>query len=398
LGSKWSWAAASRVRVGADDDGPQGAARGGDADVEAAGAGAVDGGEEVVAVVDAARGEDRHLAAEQGADLLAGAAGGGGRADDLRRAQDAVDGAGREEVDRGLVEADHRAERAGDQVELVLDDQLGRIEALRQRASALGRGVHHAVDAQVVEVGGAAEQHAGLAAPRHHGELVDGGDQEVGELLVDLLVDEEDRQALARPLLLGVEAIAALAVDDGAGELGLAGLAVVVDQLDVVDLDVLAAPGAGGQRERRVGAAGGEVVEGGVDLLEAVGGGALADPEADGEAGVAEAFGVAAAQLLERAHQGGGAAELVEGEEPQGVAEDDGDAAALVGAGLAAQAAEDQREGDEAEVGLGLAAAGREVDQVGDAAVACFGSATEARLSRMKASWNGRQRGWAPSL
>ena len=40
-------------------------------------------------------------------------------------------------------------------------------------------------------------------------------------------------------------------------------------------------------------------------------------------------------------------AELVEREEAQGVAEDDGDAAALVGAGLAAQAAEDQREGDQ---------------------------------------------------
>jgi hypothetical protein len=44
-------------------------------------------------------------------------------------AQHTVDLAGREEVDRGLVEADHRAERAGDQVELVLDDELGREQA-----------------------------------------------------------------------------------------------------------------------------------------------------------------------------------------------------------------------------------------------------------------------------
>jgi hypothetical protein len=110
-----------------------------------------------------------------------------------------------------------------------------------------------------------------------------------------------------------------------------------------------------------------------VDVLEAVGGGALADPQADGEAGVAEAFGVAAAQLLEGAHQGGGAAELVEGEEAQGVAEDDADAAALVGAGLAAQAAEQQREGDEAEVSLGLAAAGGEVDEVGELAIVVGG-------------------------
>jgi hypothetical protein len=123
---------------------------------------------------------------------------------------------------------------------------------MRQRTSALRRGVHHPVGAQGIDVAGAAEEHAGLAAPRHHRELVDGGDEEVGQLLIDLLVDEEDRQALAAALQRGVEALAAVAVDDRAGVAGLAGAAFVILELDVLDLDPFAAPGAGGQREERV--------------------------------------------------------------------------------------------------------------------------------------------------
>ena len=42
------------------------------------------------------------------------------------RTVDAVELPGREPVDRGLVEADHRPERARDQVQLVLDDEVGR--------------------------------------------------------------------------------------------------------------------------------------------------------------------------------------------------------------------------------------------------------------------------------
>jgi hypothetical protein len=60
----------------------------------------------------------------------------------------------------------------------------------------------------------------------------------------------------------------------------------------------------------------------------------------------------------------GGAAELVEGEQAQGVAEQHGDAEARVGAVLPADPAQGEGEGDDAEVGLGLAAAGREEDQL----------------------------------
>jgi hypothetical protein len=65
-------------------------------------------------------------AAEEGADLALGAADGGGRGDDLRADADVAVAALAERVEGGLVEADHRAERAGDQVELVLDDEVGR--------------------------------------------------------------------------------------------------------------------------------------------------------------------------------------------------------------------------------------------------------------------------------
>ena len=60
-----------------------------------------------------------------------------------------------------------------------------------------------------------------------------------------------------------------------------------------------------------------------------------------------------------------------------------------------AQPAKRDREGGEAEIGLGLAAAGREEQQVDDLAlrVGAVRSGPH-RLSRMNASWNGRQAGW----
>jgi hypothetical protein len=45
-----------------------------------------------------------------------------------------------------------------------------------------------------------AEQRAGVAAPREHGELVDGGDHEGGQFAVDLFVDEQDRKPAPRVL------------------------------------------------------------------------------------------------------------------------------------------------------------------------------------------------------
>ena len=73
-------------------------------------------------------------AAEQRPDLVLGPAHRGGRGDDLRAAPLAVHLARAQRVEGRLVQPDHRAERAGDQVQLVLDDQVGRRQ--RRRAAA----------------------------------------------------------------------------------------------------------------------------------------------------------------------------------------------------------------------------------------------------------------------
>ena len=129
-------------------------------------------------------------------------------------------------------------------------------------------------------------------------------------------------------------------------------------------------------------------------LAQAVRRGGLADPQADLERPLAERVWVLLALELQRADEPGGARELVEREQPQRVAHDHADAGARAAllAGMA-QPAQHDRERGEAEVGLGLAAAGREEQQVDDLAVGSRGSASPGRLSRMNASWNGRQLG-----
>ena len=74
-----------------------------------------------------------------------------------------------------------------------------------------------------------------------------------------------------------------------------------------------------------------------------------------------------AAHQFQRADDAGGARKLVEGQQPQRVAHQDGDARAEE-AGIGDPAMRD-RPGGEAEIGLGLAAAGREEQQIDDLAV-----------------------------
>ena len=64
----------------------------------------------------------------------------------------AVDGSGAEGFDRDLVEADHRAERAGDQVKLVLHDELGRQQAVGKLRCASWLFVEWAEEAAFVLV------------------------------------------------------------------------------------------------------------------------------------------------------------------------------------------------------------------------------------------------------
>ncbi|WP_356948878.1 hypothetical protein [Streptomyces cacaoi] len=115
-------------------------------------------------------------------------------------------------VDGRLEVSDGGAERAGDQMQLVLDDQVRRTEpGSRFRhilAPAAPRLVPIAASVLLVEVivpvsvpgaplGGAAEKQAGLAVPRQRRELVDGDDQQARQQPVDLLVHRQHRDALA---------------------------------------------------------------------------------------------------------------------------------------------------------------------------------------------------------
>ena len=68
-----------------------------------------------------------------------------------------------ESLDRGLVEAGHGTERAGDQVEFVLDDEIRRQERGRERASPIRRG--GAVEPVLVVTVGTAQHGAGRAEP-----------------------------------------------------------------------------------------------------------------------------------------------------------------------------------------------------------------------------------------
>ena len=98
-----------------------------------------------------------------------------GRSDDLGRDWFLAPSVGAQLVDDRLVQADHGAEWAGDEVQLVLDDQA------RRRDFAL---------TLIIEP----EQVPGFGAPGHHGELVDGADHDRGAHHVDVFIDDVDGQ------------------------------------------------------------------------------------------------------------------------------------------------------------------------------------------------------------
>ena len=86
-------------------------------------------GEERVAPVRPGRREHvRRRPGEERLHLILRPARRGGRGDDLRLDRPPVRLAHRQRLDRRLVEAGHRAERAGDQMQLVLDDEVRRWE------------------------------------------------------------------------------------------------------------------------------------------------------------------------------------------------------------------------------------------------------------------------------
>src|SRR5690606_12461946 len=117
-------------------------------------------------------------------------------------------------IDGGFVQADHRAQRAADQVELVLDDQIGRADRcdvldLDRRQAFPGlmiAGAVRLVPEQAMALAFltyATEQRSHLTAPRPYGALVHWGHHHRWRAVVDLLVHGEQPDAgmwqIARP-------------------------------------------------------------------------------------------------------------------------------------------------------------------------------------------------------
>ena len=96
----------------------------------------------------------------------------------------------------------------------------------------------------------------------------------------------------------------------------------------------------------------------------------VAHPQSDGERLLAERLITLhesiSPKLFHRADQRGGALELLQGQQAQGVAHDHGQTArTVVAAELALQTADRHRERRHAQIGFGLAAAGGEPQQIG---------------------------------
>ena len=91
-----------------------------------------------------------------------------------------------------LVEPDHGPHGAGDQVQLVLDDQIRRLQRGRERAPPVL--LAGAVESVLVVAVGTTEEGPDLAGPGHGRELVDRGDQEARQAAIDRLVDGQNRQ------------------------------------------------------------------------------------------------------------------------------------------------------------------------------------------------------------
>ena len=216
------------------------------------------------------------------------------------------------------------------------------------------------------------EERGGVAFAGEPGEFVDGGDDEGGCEPVDLLVGGQNRQPVGD---------VAVAVGEGALAefVGAAHHDALRHPGDVPHGDVgrgqgPAAPGAVAELE------GGEAVTGtaaspscpaalaqALELLgglaHAFGGYGGADPQADAEGLLTPGCWILPSRELGGAHEGGGALELLGGEQAQGVAHEDGDAGASVdravgGLEESLAAADGEGVGGQPQVGLGLAATG----------------------------------------
>ncbi len=111
-------------------------------------------------------------------------------------------------VDGGFIEARDCPQGAGDQVQFVLNDKVGRIErpAIVQRAAFTRLGGTIKADAlrKAIDM---SKESAGFAHPGQRGKFIDGGDQKSWQSPVDRFVHCEHRQRpVAAEIAAGVDA------------------------------------------------------------------------------------------------------------------------------------------------------------------------------------------------
>ena len=140
---------------------------------------------------------------------------------------------------------------------------------------------------------------------------------------------------------------------------------------DIIGTEGLSAPGTIGELQWRAFAA--QATPHAVVLTDGFGGifcpvgrGALTDPQPDAERFFAPAGFVVAADKFHGADESGGALELLQGEQAQGIAHQHRDTRCTrIATHIALQAAQGHGEGGHAQIGFGFTAAGREPEQIG---------------------------------
>src|SRR5947209_1104944 len=217
-----------------------------------------------------------------------------------------------------------------------------------------------------------AEKHLRRPVPGHLGKFIDGRDEERRQTAVDLLIDDQHRQAFRRvPATEGATAQEVAAVDKRtAASLG-----------ERFDLDIpasingRAAPGIVGQLARRA-----DTPDSTAPLVQAailparffalfsrIGSGALPNPETQAERRLTPgALLVLSPENLTRANECRRTLELLECEQAQGIAHDHGNSLlARASCNRPLQAADSKRRGRQAKIGLWFPPAGWKPEQVG---------------------------------
>lgn len=96
-----------------------------------------------------------------------------------------------------FIQSHHGSERPGDEMELVLHDEVGGQEPLGQVLGTLRRATIRSAEEDVtLACRDLAKELSRLTAPRHHCKCVHGSDHEARQLAVDLIVHEHEGNAL----------------------------------------------------------------------------------------------------------------------------------------------------------------------------------------------------------